>query len=84
MSYFEKLPAIAKAAGEAYASVDKIVMFGSDSSQLTGNIINTVTQISEGLGESLGIDLKSLANSMTKTSTTIDDKSSELPDFNEV
>ena len=59
-------------------------MFESDSSQLTGNIINTVTQISEELGESLGIDLKCLANSMTKTSTPIDDKSSDLPDFNEV
>lgn len=61
--YFEQLPAIAQAAGDAYASVDKIVMFGDQSGQLTGDIINNVTQISEGLSESLGIDVKSLMNS---------------------
>lgn len=58
--YFEQLPAIAKAVGEGYQGVDKIVMLGSDSSQLAGNIMNTTTQISEGLSESIGIDLKSL------------------------
>ena len=59
-TYFEQLPAIAKAAGEAYTNVDSIKMYGGDSSQLTGNIMNTVTQISDGLGESLGIDVKTL------------------------
>ena len=59
-TYFEQLPAIAKAVGEGYQGVDKIVMLGNDSSQLAGNIMNTATQISEGLSESLGIDVKSL------------------------
>lgn len=59
-TYFEQLPAIAKAAGEAYTNVDSIKMYGGDSSQLTGNILNTVTQISDGLGESLGVDVKAL------------------------
>ena len=58
--YFEQLPAIAKAVGEGYQGVDKIVMLGSESSQLAGNIMSTTTQISEGLSESIGIDLKSL------------------------
>lgn len=58
--YFEQLPAIAKAVGEGYQGVDKIVMLGNDSSQLAGNIMSTTTQISEGLSESIGIDLKSL------------------------
>ena len=58
--YFEQLPAIAKAVGEGYASVDKIVMLGDDSSKLAGNIMSTTTQVSEGLSQSLGIDLKSL------------------------
>lgn len=58
--YFEQLPAIAKAVGEGYQGVEKIVMLGSDSGQLAGNIMNTTTQISEGLSESIGIDLKSL------------------------
>ena len=59
-AYFEQLPAIAKAVGEGYQGVDKIVMLGNDSGQLAGNIMNTTTQISEGLSESLGIDLKTV------------------------
>ena len=58
--YFEQLPAIAAAIGDGYKGVDKIVMLGNDSNQLAGNIINSTTQISEGLSESLGIDLKTL------------------------
>jgi flotillin len=58
--YFEQLPAIAKAVGEGYQGVDKIVMLGNDSGQLAGNIMSTTTQISEGLSESIGIDLKTL------------------------
>ena len=58
--YFEQLPAIAEAVGQGYQGVDKIVMLGNDSTQLAGNIMNTTTQISEGLSESLGIDLKTL------------------------
>jgi flotillin len=60
--YFEQLPEIARAVGEGYQGVDKIVMLGNDSGQLAGNIMNTTTQISEGLSESIGIDLKSLLN----------------------
>ena len=59
-TYFEQLPAIAQAIGEGYQGVDKIVMLGNDSNQLAGNIINSTTQISEGLAQSLGIDLKTL------------------------
>ena len=62
--YFEQLPEIAKAVGEGYQGVDKIVMMGSDSSQLAGNIMNTTAQISEGLTQSLGIDLKTLLTGM--------------------
>lgn len=58
--YFEQLPAIAEAIGAGYSNVEKMVMFGDDSSKLSGNIINNITQVSEGLNESLGIDLKSL------------------------
>lgn len=58
--YFEQLPAIAKAVGEGYTNVDKIVMLGGESSKLSGDIINNVTQISEGLSQSMGIDVKSL------------------------
>ena len=59
-AYVEQLPAIAKAVGEGYQGVDKIVMLGDDSGKLAGNIMNTTTQISEGLSASMGIDLKTL------------------------
>ena len=58
--YFEQLPAIAEAVGQGYQGVDKIVMLGNDSGQLAGNIMSTTTQISEGLSQSMGIDLKTL------------------------
>ncbi len=59
-TYFEQLPSIAKAVGDGYQNVDKIVMLGGDSSKLAGDIITNVTQISEGMSQSLGIDLKTL------------------------
>ena len=58
--YFEQLPAIAEAAGKAYTNVDKIYMYGGETSQLAGDIMKNVTQVSEGLSESLGIDLSSV------------------------
>lgn len=58
--YFEQLPAIAEAVGKGYTNVDKIMMFGGDTSKLAGDIMTNVTQVSEGLSESLGIDLKTL------------------------
>ena len=58
--YFEQLPAIAEAVGKGYTNVDSIKMFGGDTSQLAGDIMKNVTQVSDGLSESLGIDLKAL------------------------
>ena len=58
--YFEQLPAIAAAVGEGYQNVEKIYMYGGESSKLAGDIMTNVSQVSEGLSESLGIDLKSM------------------------
>ena len=70
--YFEQLPAIAEATGRAYTNVDKIVMFGDNGEKLTSGIINNVAQVSEGLSESLGIDLKGVLGSFL--GATIADK----------
>ena len=70
--YFEQLPAIAEATGKAYTNVDKIVMFGDNGEKLTSGIINNVAQVSEGLSESLGIDLKGVLGSFL--GATIADK----------
>ena len=58
--YFEQLPAIAEAIGKGYTNVESIKMFGGDTSKLAGDIMTNVTQVSDGLSESLGIDLKTL------------------------
>lgn len=57
---FEQYPAIAQAIGEGYAGVDKIVMLGGEPTKLAGNMMNTITQVQEGLSESMGIDLKAM------------------------
>ena len=57
---FEQYPKIAEAIGKGYANIGEIKMFGGDTSQLANNIMNTVTQVSEGLESSMGIDIKSL------------------------
>lgn len=58
--YFEQLPKIAEAIGKGYANVDSIKMFGGDSSQLAGNIMTTLTQVTDGIKESTGIDPNAL------------------------
>jgi flotillin len=37
-------------------------MYGGESSKLTEDIMKNVTQVSEGLSQTLGIDLKQVAN----------------------
>lgn len=55
--YFEQLPKIAEAIGQGYANVESIKMFGGDSAQLAGNIMNSITQVSDGIKESTGLDI---------------------------
>lgn len=57
---FEQYPKIAEAVGNGYSNVDSIKMFGGETSQLAGNIMKTVEQVTDGIGESLGLDVKSL------------------------
>ena len=77
--YFEQLPKIAEASGKAYQNVDKIYMYGGDSSKLQGDMMKTITQVSESLGQTLGIDLKTLAAGLVggKIASDIADKKSK-------
>ncbi len=63
-AFFEQLPAIAEAVGKGYQNVDSIYMYGGDTSKLAGDIMTNVSQVSEGLSKSLGLDLKSLLSGM--------------------
>ena len=57
----QALPEIAKNVAEPLSKVDKITMYGEgNSAKLVGDIVNSTTQITEGISAGMGIDLKSL------------------------
>lgn len=59
--YFKALPEIAKNVATPLNNVDKITMYGDgNSAKMTKDIINTMSQITNGITESTGIDLQSL------------------------
>lgn len=68
--YFEQLPKIAEAVAKGYMNVDSIKMFGGDSSKLAGDIMTTVTQVTDGIKESTGLDINEmLAKGFAKEKT---------------
>lgn len=55
------LPEIAKNVAEPLGKVDRITMYGEgNSAKLIGDIVNGTNQITEGMTQGLGIDLKAL------------------------
>ena len=59
--YFKAMPEIARNVAEPLAKVDKITMYGDgNSAKLMKDIMNTMTQVSDGMKESTGIDLQSV------------------------
>lgn len=62
--YIQVLPDMVRAAAEPLGRVDRITMYGAgNGAKLVGDTVDTVSQISEGLSQSLGINLKALLNS---------------------
>lgn len=59
--YFKSLPDIAKNVAEPLKNIDKITMYGEgNNTKLVGDITKSITQISNGLNDSLGVDIKSM------------------------
>lgn len=59
--YFNALPDVVKNAAEPLTKVDRITMYGDgNSAKLTKDIMQTVTQVTDGLKESTGVDLQSV------------------------
>lgn len=59
--YFNMLPKAVEAAAKPLEKVDKITMYGDgNNTKLVSDIVTTATQVSEGMNESLGVDLKSM------------------------
>ena len=64
--YFKALPDVVKAASAPLANVDKITMYGDgNNTKLVKDIMSTVTQVTDGLKESTGIDLNDVLASFT-------------------
>ena len=56
--YFQALPEVVKNAAIPLANVDRITMYGEgNSAKLMKDIMSTVTQVTDGLKESTGVDL---------------------------
>ena len=59
------LPEIAKNVAEPLSKVDKITMYGDgNSAKLLQDIINGTTQITEGISQGMGLDVKALLSGM--------------------
>ena len=87
--YFEQLPKIAEAVAKGYMNVDSIKMFGGDSSKLEGDIMTTVTQVTDGIKESTGLDInemlaKGFAKETAGAERAEETKSDANADYHEV
>ena len=61
----QALPEIAKHVAEPLSKVDKITMYGEgNSAKLLEDIITGTSQVTEGIAQSMGIDVKSLVAGM--------------------
>ncbi|MCR5836846.1 MAG: flotillin family protein [Lachnospiraceae bacterium] len=59
--FFKAFPEAVRNAAEPLASIDSITMYGQgNNEQMVGSVMNTVTQVSDGIKGSTGIDLKSI------------------------
>lgn len=83
--YFEQLPKIAEAVAKGNMNVDSIKMFGGDSSKLAGDIMTTVTQVTDGIKESTGLDINEmLAKGFAKETKSEETGSTANADYHEV
>ena len=77
--YFNKLPEIAKNVASPLENVDKITMYGTpQNSKLIGDIVNATTQVTDGLTESMGIDVKSFIKKVIDKNTQEKNKDTEV------
>lgn len=76
--YFDMLPKAVEAAAKPLEKVDKITMYGNgNNTKLISDIVNATTQVSEGMNESMGIDLKSLLSGFLGGKIASNDKDDE-------
>ncbi|MFC3928022.1 flotillin family protein [Streptococcus caprae] len=63
--YFNTLPDVARAVAEPLANINSITMYGEgNSAKMVEDITKSMTQVQAGLGDSLGLDIKQLMNTL--------------------
>ena len=82
----QALPEIAKNVAEPLSKVDKITMYGEgNSAKMLPDIINSTTQVTEGLAQGMGIDVKALLSSIVgakiASNTPEDPQKSDSDDY---
>lgn len=79
--YIRALPDMVRAAADPLRNVDHITMYGDgNGAKLVGDTVNTVSQVSEGLSQTLGVDLKTLLNSVVAGRAAGGAMASGMPD----
>ncbi|MEL7661937.1 hypothetical protein [Acetobacterium wieringae] len=59
--YFNALPEVARNVAAPLNNVDRITMYGDgNSTKMVKDIVNTMSQVTEGISESTGLNLQSL------------------------
>jgi len=83
--YFNVLPDIAKNVAQPLTNIDKITMYGEgNSAKMVKDIINSTTQISEGLTEGLGIDMKALISGIVGGKMVMNHENAEPKEIKEL
>lgn len=67
--YFDMLPEMAKNIAEPMSAIDKISIIGGSSTDLSRNVMHTMTQIEESLGETMGFNIKDVLSSFLNKSS---------------
>ena len=59
--YFNALPQVAESIAKPLSNIDNITMYGEgNTAKMVEDITNSITQVNAGLGDAMGLDLKSL------------------------
>ena len=81
--FFKAFPEAVRNAAEPLSSIDSITMYGSgNNEQMVGSVMNTVTQVSDGIKGSTGIDLKSIISQYVNGEVGKNVDTSESVSFN--
>lgn len=69
--YFNALPDVAKAVAEPLSKIDSITMYGEgNSSKMVEDITKSMTQVQSGLNDAVGLDIKTLINTLVGVKAT--------------